>query len=137
MSILKAFSLILVFIVTFLFFLPKQNIYFFLENELSKHEIIISDEKFTSSLTNFEFVDANLYIKGVNIALLNKVNLSLDGLNISSKEIGNVSTSFDIDTRSIVIDFNPTKVFIKDYKTVLKQFKKEKNGKYRYEYVLF
>jgi|GEM_PF-4580544 len=137
MSILKYFSLVLIFIVTFLFFLPKQNIYFLLEKELYKHEIVISNEKFNSKLYNFEFKDANLYIKGVDVALLNKVNLSIDGLNISSKEIGNVSTSFDLETKSIVINFNPTKAFIKEYKTALKYFKKEKNGKYRYNYELF
>lgn len=137
MGILKSFSLILVFIVTFLFFLPKQNLYFLLEKELYKHEIVISDEKFSSNLFNFEFTDATLYIKGVDIALLNKVNLSLDGLNIRSKEIGNLNSSFDLDTKSIVINFNPTKAFVRDYKSVLKQFKKEKNGKYRYNYELF
>ena len=136
MKILKYISMIAVFCIAILLFLPKQNIYFAIEKELKKYDIIISGEKFTSHLLGFNLENAVLYVQDVNIAKLNKVNISLSGIDISSKEIGYAYTFIDIGTKSFIVNFEPTKTFIKKYKIVLKYFKKQKNGVYKYEYKL-
>jgi hypothetical protein len=138
MKFLKPISFILIFCLTFLIFLPKQNIYYLAEQELKKHNVILSNEKFTSLLFGFKLEDALLYVNGVNIAKLDKVDISFfKGISILSKSIGVAKTGINIANKSVVINFEPTKTFIKKYKIALKYFKKEKDGVYRYEYKLF
>ncbi len=137
MTILKTISYIVLFCFTLLYFLPKQSLYFLAEYELNKYDVIISDEKFKSNIDGIELEDAIIYIKGVNIAKLDKVNISLFGIDVSSKSIGEAYTSLDIDNRSLVVNFEPTKTFINKYKIVLKYFEKQKDGTFKYEYKLF
>jgi hypothetical protein len=137
MKILKSFALIVVFFFSLLIFLPKQNIYYLAEQKLSKYDIVISNETFISDMFGFRLENAFVYVKGVNIASLDKVNVSFSGVSILSKEIGKAMTLIDIENKSLVIDFEPTKNFIREYKMVLKYFKKQKNGVYKYEYKLF
>jgi hypothetical protein len=137
MKILRNISLVLLFLFSILIFMPKQNLYFLLEKELKQYDVIISDEKFISTLFGFQLQNALVYVKGVNIATLNNVQISLSGINISSKEIGIVFSNINIQNRSIVLHFEPTRTFIKKYKIVLKYFQKQKRGVYQYEYKLF
>jgi hypothetical protein len=137
MTILKNILLVVVFIITFLIFLPMQNIYFLAEQELKKHDIIISNEKFKKNFIGFTLSDAKVFVKGVDIATLNKVNISLFNASIVSKDIGNSNIKFDIIGLKVIIDFIPTKIFIKKYQMIKKYFKKQKDGSLRYEYELF
>ncbi|MEA3498623.1 MAG: hypothetical protein U9R16_06135 [Campylobacterota bacterium] len=137
MKFLKYIALVVVFNIALLAFLPKQNLYYALEKQLEKYDVIISDEKFKSSMFGFTLNDASLYFKGVDLATLDKVNISFSKIDISSKELGYAKTSFDIFNRSVTVDFEPTRTFIKKYKIIKKYFKKQENGVYRYEYKLF
>ncbi len=137
MGILKAIALIIVFCLSTILFLPKQSLYFALEKELKQYEVVISDEKFTPLMFGFKLENASLYLKGVNIASLDIVSLSLDGLTASSKEIGSANTKIDMTNKSLIVNFKPTKFFVGQYKTVLKYFKKQNDGVYKYEYKLF
>jgi len=138
---MKLFKILLypiLFVVLCLAFLPKQNLYFLGEKELKKYDIIISDEKFTPSLFGFKITNASIYIQGVNIAKIDNLTLSFNGLKILSKEIGRANGNIDISTQSAIIEFKPTKIFIQKYgKMTLKYFKKQENGVYKYEYKLF
>jgi len=56
-----------------IFFLPKENIYYFGEKELKKYNIIISDEKVEDKGLEFNIKDSKLYfeqIKSVDIESL-------------------------------------------------------------------
>ncbi len=137
MRILKVIFLLIVFCISTLYFLPKQNLYYAAEKALKKYDLVISDEDFISTPLGFKLEHASLYVKGVNIASLETVNISLNGLNASSKEMGYAYTQIDAANKSIIVNFEPTKTFIKKYKIALKYFKKQKDGVYKYEYKLF
>ena len=137
MTILRFIILFIIFCLSLMLFLPKQNLYYLAEKELKKYDIVICNEQFNSKPFGFKLNDALLYVKGVNIAKLDSVNISLTNIDISSKEIGYAKLLIDISNKSIIINFKPTKVFIKKYKIALKDFKKQKDGVYKYEYKLF
>ena len=137
MRFLRYTVFVIIFIFTFLLLLPKQNLYYALEHKLKKYDVIISNEKFTSNLFGFELDDAKIYAKEVNVASLQNIDVSFGEIDIKSKEIGNSKATLDILNQSIIINFEPTKTFISKYKIVLKYFKKQKNGVYKYEYKLF
>ncbi len=118
---MRFFKIILIIFITIgsiFLFLPKQNIYYLGEYELKKYNIIISDEKFKSELLGFELNNAKLYLKGVNIATLDTVRLSLLGANLTSKEIGSGYMKLNFQNYSVDLFFKPTKKFIQKYKIV-------------------
>jgi hypothetical protein len=137
MKFLKYILFVVFFFFSFLLFLPKLNLYFALEKQLKKYDLIISDEKFISTLTGFELRDAKIYVKGVDIATVKSLKVSLGGVDIVSKDIGVAHTKVDMAKKSIVVNFKPTRSFVNKYQIVLKYFKKQKNGDYSYEYKLF
>jgi len=137
MRFLRYTVFVIIFIFTFLLLLPKQNLYYALEHKLKKYDVIISNEKFTSNLFGFELDDAKIYAKEVNVASLQNIDVSFGEIDIKSKEIGNSKATLDILNQSIIINFEPTKTFIGKYKIVLKYFKRQRNGVYKYEYKLF
>ncbi len=137
MRLLKLIAFMVLFCFTFLLFFPKQNLYFLVEKELKKYDIVISDEIFLSQFLGFELQDAFLYIKGVKVAKIDNAKISLFGIKISSKEIGNANTKININNKSIIVNFKPTKNFIVNYSLILQHLKKQKNGNYHYEYKFF
>lgn len=136
MQVLKSSLLFIVFFFALLVFVPKQNVYYLVEKELKRYNVVISNEEFSSQLLGFTLKDASLYVNDVNIAKLNNVRLSLNNINITSKEIGDAKATVDVMNQSINVYFEPTKTFIKKYKIVLKYFKKQQDGVYKYEYKL-
>ena len=136
-TLLKYLTLSIVFIVTLLITLPTQNIYFMIEKELKKQDVVISNEIFEQTLFGFTLTDAQLYVKGVNITTLENIDISLKGIRILSKDIGKAYTQLDVATQSIIIYFEPTQTSIRKYKIMLKNFTKVEKGKYKYEYKLF
>jgi len=137
MKAIRVVSLLLLFGLAFFFFLPKQNLYYLIEYKLKKYEIVISGEQFSSSLFGFKVEDGVLYVKGIRIASFAQLSFALDGIDFSSKEVGHVVSSFSIKNKSIIINFEPTKTFISQYKMVLKYFTRQTTGVYKYEYKLF
>ncbi len=142
MSILKSISLIFIFCFASLLFLPKQSLYYKIEEELLKYDVVLSNEIITSSTFELKIENAILYIKGINIAKIDEINISYNGIDTLSKEIGYANVHIDIIKQSIIINFEPTKMFIGKYKMVLKYFKKQNldsttTGVYQYEYKLF
>ena len=64
-----------------LFFLlilsPKQEIYYLLEKELEKDGIIISNEKFSDTLFGLTISDADIFVKGINMAKVKSLKLNI------------------------------------------------------------
>ncbi len=137
MKIIQSIILCIVFCLAFVFFLPKQNLYYILEQELNKYNIVISNEKIIPQLVGLRLENGLIYVKGINIAKLDNVNIFLNSIDISSKEIGYANGKVDIFNQNIIVTFKPTNIFIEEYNMVLKYFKKENDGVYKYEYKLF
>ncbi len=75
-KILQIFIYLLIFIFSLLFFLPKESMYNLLEKELIKYDVIVSNEKREESAFTFTIKDADIYVKGINLANVSKLELS-------------------------------------------------------------
>ncbi len=60
-----------------LIFAPKEQLYYKLEKELEKNGIVISDEKFTDTILGVKIEDANVYVKGINVAHIKLIDLKI------------------------------------------------------------
>ena len=103
------FFLLLIFLVIFA---PKQQIYYLVEKQLAKDDIVISNEEFSDNLLGFSIKHANIYIKGIKMAqvksldfdiffLYNKISIESiktdKGIqNIVPKSIDNLTAVFTI-----------------------------------------
>jgi len=95
---------------------PKQELYFLLEKELEKNDIIISNEHFVDTWYGLEITDADIYVKGIKIATAESLTLNVFFL-YDKLTINNIKT--EVDPKSID---NITAVFniIKPYKIAIK-----------------
>lgn len=56
-------------------FMPKQELYYKLEEELAKHEIKLNEEKMNEGLFSLSLNQVTVYFKGINVATIEEVNL--------------------------------------------------------------
>jgi hypothetical protein len=95
---------------------PKQELYFLLEKELEKSDIIISNERFVDTWYGIEISDADIYVKGIKLAKASSLKLSVFLL-YNRLTVENIETEVDpksIDTLSMVFNI------IKPYKIAIK-----------------
>ena len=95
---------------------PKQELYFLLEKELEKNDIIISNERFIDTWYGLEISDADIYIKGIKLANVESLKLHLFFL-YNKLSVERIKT--EVDPKSIDMI---TAVFnvIKPYKVTIK-----------------
>ena len=58
-----------------LVFMPKRELYYKLEKELAKEEIIISGEKIEEGLFSLTLKEPSVYLKGIKIATIKEIDL--------------------------------------------------------------
>lgn len=75
-SIFKLFIYFIVFILSVMIFLPKESIYNFVEKELVKKNIIISNEKRSEKYFSFKITDAKVYYEGIEVANIDRSTFS-------------------------------------------------------------
>ena len=73
-KIFKLFIYFLFFIIFILIFLPKESIYNLLEQELSKQNIIISEEKRDEKLLSLDIKEGKVFYQGVQSAKIENIN---------------------------------------------------------------
>ena len=56
-------------------FMPKSNLYYKLEEELSKKDIKLNEKLIDDGLFSLTIKDIDIYIKGINIASIKKIEL--------------------------------------------------------------
>jgi hypothetical protein len=76
-KILIPLALIILFILSIMYFSPKENIYFLLEHELKKYDVIISNEEFKDAGLKVELNDAELYYKSINTANVKEIHMKI------------------------------------------------------------
>jgi len=102
-KIARYLAYMLFFILSFLIFLPKENLYFLLEKELSKKEVFISDEVVTTSVFSLEVDSALVSYEGIEVAKIKKTKFDLY-LFYNAIELN------DIELSSLVSNYWPSKV---------------------------
>jgi hypothetical protein len=73
----KIFGSSLILLFSILIFAPKQEIYFKVEQELKKRDIVISNEKFQDNLWGLSIENADIYVKGIKVAKVKSLNLTI------------------------------------------------------------
>jgi len=80
-------------------FAPKQELYYLLEKELKKQDIIISNEKVKDTWVGLTITDADIYVKGIKMATAKELKfyafflynrLTIDGINVD-ESLANVA----------------------------------------------
>jgi len=69
----KTFLLLLFFWMALLVFMPKEEIYFRLEKELTKQEIEINESAVEETLTGLVLKDPVIYVKGIKVATADQI----------------------------------------------------------------
>lgn len=93
----------LLLIVSIIIFLPKESLYFLLEKEMKKYEIIISGEKVSDKPFTLSISDGDLFYKQIESANFKNVS-------ISSFIIYNKISVEDIKISSTFADILPTEI---------------------------
>ncbi len=163
---------ILMFLIAFVYFVPKTNLYYLIEKYLVKYDVVISDEKLAERGFNLNIKNMHISVQGVDSAtvengdiilllLYNKVNLKniklssvmqdflpthiektylvysifnpLNVVGLSKGDFGKADIKISLLNKKAVVILYPSKLMIRKYRTVLREFKKIKNGEYKYE----
>lgn len=76
---MKKFLKILIYIFTFIFaiflFLPKESIYYLIEENLFKNKIVISNEFINENLFGLDISNGQIYYENINVASVDKIEL--------------------------------------------------------------
>ncbi len=141
-KVLRFLLLSLFFIITLIYFFPKENLYFLIEEELQKEKIVISNESINFDFIGFSLEDFDLYYDGIKIAKIDDFDItysffSFNKILISSKskELGDLQGEFDLLQLKFESSFKPTNKIKTKYGSLLSRLKM-KNGAYLYEYKL-
>lgn len=97
---------LLAFIVAFVVFMPREQLYYYLEKELNKQDIVISNEKIESKLGSLIVTNGVVYAKGVEVARFSKAKISpflvINQAVIEDIELLNIAKKFlDIDIEKL------------------------------------
>lgn len=102
-KLLRFLAYLLFFVVALMAFIPKSSIYYLLEQNLKKFDVVISNEKLEESLLSLSIEHANITAKGIDTAIVGKSEITLllfyDKLSFS-----------DIKLSSIVEAYLPSKI---------------------------
>ena len=102
-KLLRFFAYTLFFIVALMVFVPKSSVYYLLEHNLKKVDVVISGEQLTESLLSLNIANANISTKGIDSAIIGQSDVTL--LLVYDK------LSFkDIKLSSIVETYLPSKI---------------------------
>lgn len=97
-KILIFFAYVLFFILALMYFTPKTSLYFMLEKELKKQDLIISNEKVYDNGFSLSLEDATLYVKGIDSAVIKETDVKLfvlyNTININDVTLTDVAGSF-------------------------------------------
>ncbi len=71
----KSFIVLMVAWLGILVLMPKQELYYKLEEELAKQDIKLNEAKINEGLFSLTLNQVNVYFKGINVATIEEVNL--------------------------------------------------------------
>ena len=103
----KFLAYILFFLLAFIYFSPKIALYYMAEKELSKFDVVISNEIVKDSGFSLELEDASLYVKSIESAQAKETSLTLLG-------VYNTLNVKDIKLSSAVGAFLPLNIYVID-----------------------
>lgn len=85
----KIFGYALFFLLALMYFMPKSNIYYFLEHELDNYGVVINNEEVIDSGFSLNVLKADINVKSISSATIGSTNIKIFGVynNISLEDI--------------------------------------------------
>ena len=102
-KVLKTIGFSLFFIASIMFFLPKTNFYYLVENELKKQNIVISNETIIESGFKLDIKDADVFFNSIKSAKVKDIE-------ITSLLFYNSVDITDVKLYALAGSFFPTKI---------------------------
>lgn len=136
LSIFKKIIYLILFIVFILWSVPKTNLYYWLEHQLTSYNIVIDGEQTKENLFSFVITDANIYHNKSLLLIANEIHLSLTVnpsiINIvGDSKLGNIYGNINLIEKKITLYLQPNNKFDMPQ---IDYLKKEKSGEYKYEF---
>jgi len=86
------------FMLSLIYFIPKENIYYFLEHELKQKEIILSGEEVKDSGFVLGVKDIKVYFNSINSAKISKIDMAFfvvyNSISVNEIKLTSVAKSF-------------------------------------------
>lgn len=102
-KIVKIFGYIVFFVLSLIYFIPKLSVYYFVEKELKKQEIILSKEELLENIFSLELNHPEFSYKGIESAKAQSINMNFF-------LVYNVISAKNIEFSDIASSFIPLKV---------------------------
>ena len=118
---IKSIIILLVIYLSLIFFLPKKELYFFGESQLTKYKAIIGEEQIRDRFFDLELKNGKLFIDEIDMASFEKINI-YPTFFINKVKLQNFSPTkslqkiMPVEIRNLVLFhtiFNPLKIDIK------------------------
>ena len=92
------FSYFIFFVLSLMYFNPKISVYYFLENELKKHNIVVSDEVLEDHGFSLEVQNANIFVESIKSANVENIDVKMlvlyNSIDVKNISLSKVATSF-------------------------------------------
>ena len=102
-KLLKFFGYILFFLFVLVYFLPKESLYYYAEQELQKQQVVFSDEEIVAKTLSLELQDAKLFYQSIETAKIATMDIKL-------LVFYNLISLHDIVISSVASSFIPLKI---------------------------
>ena len=97
-KLLKFLAYILFFIFALIYFLPKQSLYYFAEQELQKQQVILSNEEISEKTFSLELQHSNISYQSISSAEVAYIDVQLlffyNVINLHDIRISSVASTF-------------------------------------------
>jgi hypothetical protein len=94
----RFFAYFFFFILALVYFTPKVNAYYFLEQELKSYSVVISDEKVKDSGFSLNITDATVSVKSVDGAKVSSADVKIfvfyNSINVKDITLSSIANSF-------------------------------------------
>jgi len=106
---IKIFAYFVFFVFVFIYFMPKLNFYYYLQNRLQSYKIILSEHSKKDTGFSFLFKDTEIFYDKVPVAKIKKSDLKLffvyNSISLNNVKLSDMTSSFlprDIEKIDIV-----------------------------------
>ena len=94
----KLLAYIFFFILALIYFMPKESVYYYLEKELQKQKVILSDEEIIDSGFSLQLNNTKLSYASIESANVENINIKMflvyNSLSVSNVKLLDVASSF-------------------------------------------
>jgi hypothetical protein len=108
----KFFAYSIFFVIALIAFMPKDSLYFLLEKNLAKYEVVISKEDVKEKFLTLELENLEISAKGINVATIKEADITL-------LMLYNELQLKDLELSSLVNSFAPSKVYSANFRYTL------------------